>query len=64
MEEAKDVISDLSLWWKSRVKGICCDGGGIGNETTGLDKFIDPCSSALCIYSFIIKSGPIILPYL
>ena len=49
---------------RAELKGYVGDGGGIGNETTGLVEIVDPCSSALCICSFIIKYGPIILPYL
>ena len=49
---------------RAELKGYVGDGGGIGNETTGLVEIVDPCSSALCICSFIIKYGPIILPYI
>jgi hypothetical protein len=49
---------------RAELNGHVGDGGGIGNETTGLVEIVDPCSSAFCICSFIIKHGPVILPYL
>ena len=49
---------------RAELNGHVGDGGGIGNESTGLFGIVDLCSSAFCICSFIIKYGPIILPYL
>ena len=64
MEEAKDWISEFLFGGRSELNGHVGDGGGIGNESTGLFGIVDLCSSAFCICSFIIKYGPIILPYL
>ena len=64
MEEAKDWISEFLFGGRSELNGHVGDGGGIGNESTGLVEIVDPCSSAFCICSFIIKHGPVILPYL
>ena len=51
MEEAKDWISEFLFGGRSELNGHVGDGGGIGNESTGLFGIVDLCSSAFCICS-------------
>ena len=49
---------------RPEIKRCVGDLGDKGRWFSGLVEMVDPCSSALRICSFIIKYGPIILPYL
>jgi hypothetical protein len=49
---------------RPEIKRCVGDGGDIGCGFPGFAEVVYPCSRSLCICSFIIKYGPIILPYL